>query len=810
MSRPSSPTSRIVTIVTPTLSALESVVAPSPVANERRWRALIRHGLPVIGVVLVVMLIAVIAFYIYESNRRGAITLSNDLITAIDRRVSVQMHAYLSPAQQFLDLAGDVSGARGVFEGGAAAEKFALRALPNIGPVTAFSYADPDGNFLFVVKNSLGGYDTKTVDRRNGGHRVTWVRRDAQGKVIETGDDPTDTFDPRGRPWYKGAEAARRPFWTDTYLFFTVHKPGITLAVPRYDDKGKLKAVLGVDVELATLCTFLKRLDIGVSGRALVVDRNSRIVAYPSNDWLPADRPDVVAPQLDQMGDPVLTRVYNRLRVEGYGNKVIDVGNRRIIVSSEPVSLLTDREWVVLIVVPESDFVGFVASSGWVALAMSAVVVLIVAAMAALLAWRSLYAERRAAAAAARQQALETRTQAFTDLARLSTGTGGEIEESLHQATESAASACQAKRVAVWTSSADGRTLRCADCFDRTAGDHTSGLELHRDELPNLFAALAKGEPIDTGHAGHDRRTAELFALYLEPLEISDVYLAPITAAGRPIGMLSVEEPRRGDRGAGLAAFCDALASLFALRFAAAAAPAPAAIARGDAGPGPAASAPAAAEPPVVADSLAQRQTRLERTLLQNNAPVDGLGASWIDKAAVGIIKLPEWTSVAQRPLDGGLRTTMDTLVQEIRHVIEQSGISYAALLDDQIVLAAFSADSGTIAADAYAVAQAALDLRDRLLGLEEKWDLSLDYRLAIDIGPVMTSAVGTDPPSRNLWGGAVGIARVLAASAGRHSIAASETAYDLLSGDFLFRSRGSYFLPETGTMRTFVLVGRI
>ena len=35
------------------------------------------------------------------------------------------------------------------------------------------------------------------------------------------------------------------------------------------------------------------------------------------------------------------------------------------------------------------------------------------------------------------------------------------------------------------------------------------------------------------------------------------------------------------------------------------------------------------------------------------------------------------------------------------------------------------------------------------------------------------------------------------------------QKAYEVLSDDFLFRPRGSYFLPETGTMRTFVMVGR-
>ncbi len=54
--------------------------------------------------------------------------------------------------------------------------------------------------------------------------------------------------------------------------------------------------VLSVDIELATLCAFLKQLGIGVSGKALIIDKQGRIVAYPSDDWLPADRPDVTSP----------------------------------------------------------------------------------------------------------------------------------------------------------------------------------------------------------------------------------------------------------------------------------------------------------------------------------------------------------------------------------------------------------------------------------------------------------------------------------------------------------------------------------
>jgi hypothetical protein len=60
------------------------------------------------------------------------------------------------------------------------------------------------------------------------------------------------------------------------------------------------------------------------------------------------------------------------------------------------------------------------------------------------------------------------------------------------------------------------------------------------------------------------------------------------------------------------------------------------------------------------------------------------------------------------------------------------------------------------------------------------------------------------------LWGGAIGVAKVLAASGSRRAITVSEAAYHLLSADFLLRQRGSYFLPETGPMRTFVLAGAL
>ena len=63
MSRSPSSASRI---VAPVLTALAG-----PSSRTSRWREVFRHGLPVIGVALVVALITIVAFYIYQSKKKG-------------------------------------------------------------------------------------------------------------------------------------------------------------------------------------------------------------------------------------------------------------------------------------------------------------------------------------------------------------------------------------------------------------------------------------------------------------------------------------------------------------------------------------------------------------------------------------------------------------------------------------------------------------------------------------------------------------------------------------------------------------------
>src|SRR5262249_573249 len=147
--------------------------------------------------------------------------------------------------------------------------------------------------------------------------------------------------------------------------------------VPDPDPNG-IDRVFGVDVTLEELSRFLSTLEIGTHGRALIMDEGGRLIAVPNSEQMIKPSGDeFVPPKVDELDDPILTAAYDRFRVEGQGRRIIDRDGTRYI-SSVTALPGTTHKWWVMIVVPEDDFIGFVANNNRTALIMSMSIVLAV------------------------------------------------------------------------------------------------------------------------------------------------------------------------------------------------------------------------------------------------------------------------------------------------------------------------------------------------------------------------------------------------------------------------------------------------
>lgn len=774
-------------------------------ARAARRHTLGRVVLPVLAAALLIGAIFGTIAINHATSRDDALVLADTVLRALEKRIVTEIENWLSPAERAVQLLHEAE-KRGAFRRDVRlAEPVSMALLSSVPHVSIVSIADTDGNYYMFRRNEAGGINTKIITQHPA-RRVVNIIRDAAGAVVRTYEDPSDQFDPRTRPWFIGAAAAEGVHWTEIYIFFTDKVPGLTVSVAMREANGEVRGVFGADIRLDALSAFLAGLTIGKTGRAMIIDRDGTLVAFPEADRTVKQVGDRLVPvRVDELNDPVLTRAFNIFRVEGPGRRTIDVDGEHHLTIATAVPHVVGNDWTVLIVVPEDELVGFVTRNALVALAAAAVVTLLAIALTVMLVRQGLRADRNARLLRRRGHALVTRSDAFAALVTDSALIDADSDRGLQRFTETLARALDARRVSVWRFSGSRNVLRCEDSFDAEGMAHDAGAQLACAEIPHAVAALA-GAPIDVADVTRDPRLAELRQAGMAPSGSRALMSVPIGRGNETLGLLWVED-RTADADGALA-FATAAANMLALRIA----------------PAGGAARPARAEEPVRLAAaaggtatprrrlpgdgvLAERAQVFMRRLSERGIGERGLAAELFRDVTVLALRFTDPVALADAAPDHAGASLADQAVRIVQEVAAAHGIGYLRILGDSVVAADGFAPDGI--ARAGAMAAAALDLQERLTALFHAADQRLGFRIGIDTGTAIGSAVGQDMRTYNLWGEAVRTASAMAESGPDGAIHLTETTHDAIASSCLMRPRGRFWLDGTGEITTFVLTGR-
>lgn len=779
-------------------------------ARRRRLRRSLRIAIPIVTLLALAAAIAGIEAYLYQANREDARVLTDDLLEEVERRIVGEVEDFLEPASLMVRLAEEVFEDKALFEQRERlAEPLTMHILESNPQLASFNFADPQGNFMMLRKLPDGSINTKFMDRRGGGVATSWVRRDPSGRIVGVERDVSDTYDPRTRPWYQGAAATGKLYWSDVYVFFTDHRPGITASLPIYDDSGDLAAVYAIDIALEKLSAFLESLEIGRNGRAMIIDDDGVLVAYPVLEKMVKDTDHGLArAHIEELGDPVLNRAFDRSRVDGPGQRELVVDGRRYINTASSLKSALGRDWTLLIVVPEEDFLGFVAENSRRGLYMSLAALGLASLLAGLLVFQGLRADRNAQLVLQRQQQLEAQSRAFSALASQAALFDSKDESAVAALTETVAGTLSARRISVWQLTTDGRRLICEDSFDKETGGHTQGMELTADDLPQFFQSLARQEEILAVDAATDPRTAELHRVYLHPLGLRTLVSVPIVRGEQAVGVIWLEDDAlRSDADSADVAFARAVANVLALRMRGGE-PGGTEEARNGTSPPPAPGHRELAEPMRQTELVTGRRAKaLLARIAKEQGEGAGIGAQIFEDVTVVVMRFTDPVSLAAA-MDDGDRSAAEDLVQKLETLAAEHEVEYLKLLGDQIVCAAgFSGESHR---GAGLMADFALGALAHCARLFTRLERPLEVQIGIDSGPVIGSAVGRERAIFNLWGEAVLTASGMAQTGVSGQIQATESTYRRLREDFLFRVRGSYYLQGFGEFATYTLTGRL
>lgn len=436
-----------------------------------------------------------------------------------------------------------------------------LRAYPQFA---MFSIGTTAGDYNGPRKMPDGTMATQVVDRE-ADHIVLegWLREAADGTVVR---EPTsDGYDPRQRPWYTGAAVSGTLHWTDVYMFFDPVVPGVTASWPVTAEHGELLGVVGIDIELDDLSRFLAALEIGERGTAAIVNAQGELVAYPGLDTA-AQGQAAQTLHVSEVDDPALLRAFNRHRIEGDGahEAELDGESYRITSRSLPASL--GGNWVVLVAVPEDDFVGFVGRNNRRSLLLSLSVLGVASILAGLLAMQGIRSDRQAQRVLEQRERLEAQSRALSALGRERRLLDPDDPGGLRPLTELASETAGVRRCSVWLREIE--RLRCVDTYDRGTAGHTDGAVIDASSTSDLLGSLRTQPVLAAAQALAEPRLLGLHRLYLSPLGIESVLIAPIVVGREAVGMVMLEDaPARAEWPQDTANFVQALAAVLSVRF---------------------------------------------------------------------------------------------------------------------------------------------------------------------------------------------------------------------------------------------------
>ncbi len=102
-----------------------------------------------------------------------------------------------------------------------------------------------------------------------------------------------DGFDPRVRPWYKGAQSSNGSTLTEPYIDAATGKLIISVATPSTTTTGQSIGVVGGDLSLQTLVDNIGALNFGGMGYAFLVSADGKVLVHPDKNLVMKTLADV-------------------------------------------------------------------------------------------------------------------------------------------------------------------------------------------------------------------------------------------------------------------------------------------------------------------------------------------------------------------------------------------------------------------------------------------------------------------------------------------------------------------------------------
>lgn len=320
--------------------------------------------------VQVIGITSLVGYLSYRTGRRAIAGLANELMTEQGKRIDRHLDSFLGRGQEInlANLAAFEAGILDINDFDALGRYF-YRQI-RLFDFSAIDFGGSDGSFIAVAYLSEDELVIGEIART----RLNTVIRYA---VDENGNKQNvlkviENTQRNDRAWYIDAVEAKQPIWTSIYTWEGFPDLiSISASAPIYDKQKQLLGVFGIDIELHELGQFLQELQGDRQGTIFIMERSGLMVAT-SGEESPVSVIDGTTLRLNakEAREPLMRNVTRNL-VRQYGDlqAIAKAELLRPPLPQHPfvkVRPYRDRyglDWLIVTVVPESEFLGEIQAS---------------------------------------------------------------------------------------------------------------------------------------------------------------------------------------------------------------------------------------------------------------------------------------------------------------------------------------------------------------------------------------------------------------------------------------------------------------
>jgi signal transduction histidine kinase/DNA-binding response OmpR family regulator len=231
--------------------------------------------------------------------------------------------------------------------------------------VDYINYANAQGEFIGVERKEGDRLVINEILKSSLKEMAVYTTDDKGNRAQKATTIP-DQLPTQEEDWYADAVKASRPVWSDIYQW--QDRPdiiSISLSYPIYDNSRQLIGVIGNDLRLSGISSFLQNLKISTSGKIFIIERNGALVATSGRETPftivngQAKRLNLQKssdPQTQDVATYLLQRFNNFQAIQDEQKLDFQLQGDRQFVRITPWKDKFGLDWLVVTVVPESDF----------------------------------------------------------------------------------------------------------------------------------------------------------------------------------------------------------------------------------------------------------------------------------------------------------------------------------------------------------------------------------------------------------------------------------------------------------------------